>query len=268
MWADEIVIHNHASTDGTAQIIEDLHQEFPDRVVSWWTMDPTWKEMAHRQKMLDLARENGATHIAYIDDDEVVTGDLVPAMRTLIRRLPVGEMLELPWLCLRGSLSWVHNTGLWGDSYVSTAFLDMPLCLRWEASGPEKYDFHQRRPLGYSWIDHRPIAGRSSGLMHLQFVNERRLRAKQALYQMIEVLRWPTRKSPHEVAAPYQRTVAHHLNAPGSGAQVPAYWWEAYSDLMPHLDVNSEPWQEIECKRLVSEYGRAKFSGLDLFGVV
>lgn len=268
MWCDELVIHNHASTDSTVELIDDLQHEYPDRVTSWWTMDPTWKEMAHRQKMLDLARENGATHIAYIDDDEVVTSDLVPAMRDLIRRLPVGEMLSLPWLCLRGSLDWVHNTGLWGESYASTAFMDMPLCLRWEARGPEKYDFHQREPLGYAFNQHRPIAGRTSGLMHLQFVNSRRLKAKQALYQMIEVIRWPSRKAPSEVAAPYQRTVAHHFNAPGPGAAVPENWWKGYSDILHHLAVDEEPWQEKEVKRLVSEYGPEKFANLDLFGVV
>jgi hypothetical protein len=36
---------------------------------------------------------------------------------------------------------------------------------------------------------------------------------------------------------------------------------------MKYLDVDAEPWQEAEVRRLVAEYGREKFTGLDLFGV-
>ncbi len=51
-------------------------------------------------------------------------------------------------------------------------------------------------------------------------------------------------------------------------AQIPAEWWAGYEDLMQYLNVDAEPWQEAECRNLIREYGREKFVGLDLFGVV
>jgi hypothetical protein len=36
---------------------------------------------------------------------------------------------------------------------------------------------------------------------------------------------------------------------------------------MKYLDVDAEPWQEAEVRRLVAEHGRETFAGLDLFGV-
>jgi hypothetical protein len=37
---------------------------------------------------------------------------------------------------------------------------------------------------------------------------------------------------------------------------------------MQHLHLDAEPWQEAECRKLIEQHGRAKFAGMDLFGVV
>lgn len=100
--------------------------------------------------------------------------------------------------------------------------------------------------------------------MHLQFVSDRRLRAKQACYKMQEVLRWPGREAVHVVNDRYNPAVY------GSGAMatVPAEWWAPYQQWMEHLHVDAEPWQEKQCKAWMAEHGPEKFKGLDLFGVV
>jgi hypothetical protein len=121
----------------------------------------------------------------------------------------------------------------------------------------------------------KPIMHRGGGILHLQYSSRRRLLAKQALYKMTEVIRWPGRDSLEQINQRYDWSVYGAPHKPAAGdtppfvlSPVPAEWWNGYAGLMKHLRVDAEPWQEEECKRLVEEYGRGKFEGLDLFGVV
>src|ERR1700683_1376879 len=67
MFCDEVIVGLHACTDASAKIVADVLFEEPGRIT--WTehRDPIWSEMAHRQALLDIARERGATHIAIVD---------------------------------------------------------------------------------------------------------------------------------------------------------------------------------------------------------
>ena len=77
LWCDELVILNHASTDETVDIVAELQREHPSRVHLISVPVDTWTEMEHRQMLLDRARMAGATHIAIVDADEILTGDLL-----------------------------------------------------------------------------------------------------------------------------------------------------------------------------------------------
>lgn len=265
MWCDKLIVYNHASTDGTERIIADLHGEFPGRVGDIADLDVCWREMAHRQALLSAARDEGATHIAYIDADEILSGGLLPSIRQHIERLPVGHMLSLPWLQLRGSIDQVMCSGMWASQIASAAFRDEPN-LHWAARNG--YDFHQRQPMGRAWTQLEPLGRhrRGEGLMHLQFLSERRLRAKQALYKMQEVIRWPGRTPVAQIDEMYSRTVRESSSA--HTMRVAEEWWKPYHHLLDHLHINAEPWQEAECRWQWDEYGPEKFAGLDLFGVV
>ena len=117
--------------------------------------------------------------------------------------------------------------------------------------------------------------------MHLQFLSERRLRAKQAWYQAEQVIRNPAPcqlegqfcRTPEELAARlaamYGRAVYESDPMKYSSAAVPLDWWLPYAHLMSYLDLSEDkaPWQEIELKRLIAQHGAEKFAGLDLFGV-
>ena len=132
--------------------------------------------------------------------------------------------------------------------------------VRWQ-SERDGYDYHHREPYG----SHPGAAARHGGVMHMQWVSWRRLKAKQALYKMIETVRYPGRRTPAVVDRYYN----HAVNESGiTLGAVPATWWAPHQHLLPYLDLDHEPWQEGECKRLWAEYGAAKFRGLDLFGVV
>ena len=288
MWLDGLVILDHASTDRTCDIAAEVSREHPERVSILLESDPVWEEMRHRQRMLDEARARGATHICYIDADEILAGDLLTDqpgrlnIRHMFRSIPPNSLLQIPWLALRGSIVQVHVSGPWAiGQNASFGFVDDPR-LGWQARGPEKYDFHHRAPMGKPLVPWTPLGpvNRRSGLMHLQFVSGRRLRAKQCLYKLTEVLRWPDRE-PDQVHAVNQRynlavygayeptpgwqaRLDSTIDGIGAGASA---WWEPYKPLLKHFHPTAVPWQEAECQRLIAEHGAEKFAGLDLFGV-
>lgn len=110
--------------------------------------------------------------------------------------------------------------------------------------------------------------------MHLWGASERRLIAKHALYKVTERLRWP-QKPRWIIDNEYSLAVYGSATAPltygtpttWTYSPVPESWWAPYAHLMKYLDVDAEPWQEAEVRRLVAIHGRDKFAGLDLFGV-
>ena len=300
MWCDEVVVLLHHCTDRSSDIAVAVSDEAPGRVHIFRDLSDKWLEMAHRQMLLEAARTHKATHIAIVDADEILTGNLLHRIRFLIECTPDGLVLQLPWIALPRSVDRYLTEGTFGSaSRVSMAFQDRTdYC--WKARGPEKYDFHHREPFGVAG-GYSPLSQEDGGLMHLQFLSERRLRAKQALYQMTEVLRWPGRMSPAELAAMYGRAVYETDPLGFANSQVPTSWWDyptgkfvtydfivttsgtvapfpaspdtkrTRADLMIHLIdppyTDTEPWQEIEVRRLIEEHGRKKFAGLDLFGV-
>ena len=259
-WVDALVILDHASVDGTFEIISEIQKEFQNRVVYLHESNPVWEEMRHRQRLLDQARDMGATHIVTVDDDEVLTGNLIPDIQRIVEEIPASQTLQLPWQCLRGSINRVHVSGTWGEAKVSTAFVDNP-SLYWATRAG--YDFHHRHPMGRGFVSHFPVPRECGGLMHLQFVSDRRLRAKQCLYKLLEVLRWPGRSTPAQINTMYDKAVYGGTNL----ATVPESWWAPYKNLLPHLRLDEIPWQEVEVLHLLQTNDPAQFVGLDLFGL-
>ena len=274
MWLDDLVILVHASTDATADIAGSVMREHLGRVSILFEDNPVWEEMRHRQRMLDCARGRGATHICYIDSDEVITGNLLdPVHGQTAKRIyglfsicPPNSILQIPWLALRGSIGQVHVSGPWADNQVASfGFRDSPE-LGWKARGEEKYDFHHRAPMGRPLVPWTPLGNgnplirqrRDAGLMHLQFVQGRRLRAKQYLYQLTERLRWPDREPVRMVRERYSLAVYGQYtpspNPPAGLAAAPLdLWWGPYKNLMHHLDLKQEPWQLAECDKFRRE---------------
>ncbi len=82
---------------------------------------------------------------------------------------------------------------------------------------------------------------------------------------MMERIRWPE-KPVKTIDDMYSLTVRECRSASTSAAPEP--WWEPYFPLLKHLDLNAEPWQEAEVRRMWAEHGAEKFRGLDLYGVI
>ena len=293
MWCDEVVVLLHACTDESQEIVEQIGREHPNRM--WMrTVAGEWDEMNHRQMMLERARGAKATHIAIVDADELVTGNLLPpqtkkpCIMCHVEDMPKGHCLQLPMYQLRGSLDRYHANGIWGNRWLSLAFADDPK-LSW--SGDKFHSREPEYPGGGKLRPYQPIKHGQGGSFHLWGVSERRLRAKHALYKVTERLRWPA-KAAVEIERQYNlwRSPADspllYLQMPAWGwpwtfANVPAEWWEPYQQLMArHLKIHylgtdeypvavddEEPWQIAEVQRLVTQHGAETFKGLDLFGV-
>ena len=262
LWCDEVVVLNHASTDQSEHIIREVINENPTRVYFGECKTSDWEEMRHRQMLLEGARLCDATHIAIVDADEILTGNLLYPTSIVFNALE-GQILQLPGYNLRGGIDKYHSSGIWGNRWFSTAFRDDPR-LSW---GGDR--FHHREPCGMPLAPYQPVAQHQGGVMHLWGASERRLRAKSALYKLTERIRWPEKHIP---AIDGMYSWAIH-GRPGDTPKewqyraVPAEWWAPYSHLMQHLHVDAEPWQEAECRRIVSEHPEIT-AGLDLFGVV
>lgn len=264
MWCDALIVLLHACADRSEFIINELQEQFPGRLKFLVDDGGVWDEMNHRQSMLNAARSFGATHLAIIDADEVLTGNLLGSIRTHVEGMGPGRILQLPGYNLRGSLERYHANGIWGQRWFSTAFRDDPR-LGW--SGDR---FHQREPGGALMQQARPIMQGSGGVMHLWGASDRRLTAKHALYKMTETLRWPS-KSKKDIDRLYNLAFAASANMNFDQtwryAETPADWWAPYSDMQSRVQLDAVPWQEEECRRLHAEHGPERFAGLDLFGV-
>lgn len=273
-WCDDLVLTVHKTTDNSwgdtfpgPQIINQLWDEFRypsgqskihiDDVIN----DDQWNEMDVRQRLLEKSRFHGATHLAIIDADEVLTANLLPVIRTWFQHLSPGQLMDLPMVPIRGDLNhYQDDDSVWSRAYLTVGFRDMPgLSHR---PGPDGYQHHNRPPFGCLPNRMRPLEGLAAhgGVMHLQFVNARRLLAKHVLYRMVDHLRWPGRETPKQLNYKYDQA----LQEPGKLSAVPAAWWDGHAKETIKLD--GVPYQEDEIRRLLAEHGREAFEGLDLKG--
>lgn len=260
-YCDAAVVLLHACTDRSAEIVAEVAAEHPGRVTVIEDSDGKWDEMTHRSRMLEVARQGGASHICIVDSDEVLSGNLLGIIRGLVERMPPRTVMQLPGYNLRNGIDRFHANGIWGNRWFSFAFADDP-ALGW--SGDQ---FHHREPMGAPCRLSRVGTQGNGGIMHLWGASERRLVARHRMYKMSERLRWPN-KPVSEIDRMYNLAIhGQDRDRPKDWRYmlVPDEWWEPYTDLAQYLDLEAEPWQEAECERLLAEYGEERFKGLDLF---
>lgn len=264
-WCDGLVILAHACTDRTVELAQEIAGEHPGRVMVLVEDSPVWDEMDHRQRTLAAARELGATHVANVDDDEIVTANVETVLREAAAKMAPGDCLTLPWISMWGGLDgYRDDDSHWSRSQVDVVFADCS-GMHYKAAC-DGYQHHARRPKGNGGQVHRPVPTQAEGgLMHFQFASPRRLKAKQALYQLNELLRWPGRMSREQIRAMYDgTTLAPNLRL----SAAPPAWWAGLEHLHEHIQLDAEPWQEVEVRRLVHEYGKSHFDGLNFYGIL
>jgi hypothetical protein len=252
-WVDRLVILEHCCTDGSASIIAEFVERYPDRIRVLTDNTDLWDEMKARQATLKAARAWGATHLAIIDADEMLTDNLIPVIRGHFERLQPEQMLTPPLYNLRGSFWRYHADGIWSNRWVS---------LGWKDTGREHWTgdtFHHREPHGVRWTHVKPIEQGAGGILHAWGASERRLRAKHALYQIVERIKWP-HKSTAEIRHLYG--LAFDGFDRWRYSPVPDCWTHLKDEICW-----SDPWQEAEVQRLVSIHGAMHFRGLNLHGL-
>lgn len=268
-WTDKLVLFFHACTDRSFEIAQEvIHRHSAARRVLLLTdRRSDWPEMDHRQIMLEGGRRIGGTHFAVIDADEILTANLVTPIREWIGKLEEGTVLDLPEIQVCDGISrYRADTNGPKDNperWWTVAFHDSPR-VRWEPSS-EGYHHHRRVPSGCHILARnrsRPIGHPTKGgVMHFQYADPRRLRAKQALYKVRDELYSIRNRS--EVDQHYSETLSRR----GMFLKpLPASWTEGYG--LHRIRLREEPWQEAEVRRLFQEYGPGRFRHLDLFGVV
>lgn len=262
-WCDMVIVLVHASTDRTEEIACEAALESGNRAHVLADESGKWDEMRHRQTLLDVARTYEPSHIAIIDADEVLTANLLPVIRDQVENTPPGHILQLPGYNLRGSHLKYHDSGIWGARVFSLAFRDSPE-LNWAGDR-----FHHREPMGAALKPFRIVPHGKGGVMHFWGADERRLRAKHALYKLTERVRWPEKRVA-DIDEMYSLAVHGNRHSPPASwryADVPAAWLSPYGPIMrEHYCPDVEPWQIAECRRILAERPELA-EGLDLFGV-
>jgi hypothetical protein len=260
LWCDELVVLDHASTDDTPGILAELAGEYPGRVTVIHEPDPGWPEMEHRQRLLEAARAREATHVAIVDADEIMTATLVNRIKQMVFSIArTARIMCVPMYCMwRGTDAYRQDRSVWSNRFLTLAFADHPM-LHWAAKNG--YQWHQREPKGSLLLP--PVKRSLGGVMHMQFADWRRLKAKHALYKMREALagKQPIPRIERMYSLALDETA---INL----AEAPREWWVGYDPWMKHYRPDQEPWQEQECLELWSQHGAAVFKGLNLFGVV
>lgn len=263
MWVDALVVLLHATTDGSLSILQQISREHPERLTILQESETVWREMSHRQRLLQEARGLGATHVAILDADEVLSYNLIPKIPDAIASLQPGAVLQLYWAHAWRGLSHYRVDGPWADKWASSVFCDAPN-LHWKTRNG--YDHHHRHPfesLG-DGRGPRPFRQTHGAVIHFQHASWRRLLAKQALYKMIERVRWPDRASTDTVDRMYNATVCE------TGVvlkPLPEEWVKGYGELWRHVDLTRPPWYEKEIQYLLARHGKQRFCGLDMFGM-
>jgi hypothetical protein len=257
-WCDHVVVLCHACEDNTAEIVEIVSRE-TSRVTVLYEDNPVFEEMDYRQRMLEAARLLGASHIAILDGDEVVTASLQSAIRYRISLLPSGGVLVTPIHNLWRSLDRYRNDDRkYGNGWVILAFGDEPHA-EWRPA-EDGYQFHQRLPRG-RWLSPMrwPVERELGGLMHLQHASWPRVVAKHRWYKVTETLRWPHRD--REVVRKLYGAALDEADIRVLPA--PAGWWAHGLD-RSLINLDAPSWHAAEVDRLIVEHGRQKFTGLDL----
>jgi hypothetical protein len=262
LWVDEMLVLDHASTDGTHEVVARVAAEHPGRLRFLAETDPVWREASIRQRLLEAGREAGATHLCVIDADEVLTGNLLPSAREAFAALAPGEGLWLPWLPLWRGLDRYRQDQPSPWDVMILGFRDAP-GLHY-APRLRDYDIHSRRVRGASGERHPVADQRAGGVFHLAHSNWRRLQTKTAWYKMIEITRFPWRRSPAELDDWY----SWDLKETGLDLRaVDPSWWLPYATWLDEVELDGDCWYEAECRKLWADHGPDTFAGLELWGV-
>jgi hypothetical protein len=269
MWCDNLIVAAHRCEDDTKAVLCDIGSS----LVTVLDDEGEFHPLQFYKRMAVQAASTGSTHMAILDADEVLSANLIPLIRNHVASLAIRGSFEVPWIPIRVTHSDFGRPDLYPLGYDATgprsndktafAFCD-PRTAIWPYRTEADYDVHgsrmPKRVIEYhSWVD-TPAKG---GLLHLQYVDERRQRFKEMRWKMMEMLRWPSRIPLQQLNEYYDSAVTDR----GMLKAVPPEWWEPYHQWGRYLQIGGESWEEKEAKRLWAQYP-GLFDRINTLGVL
>lgn len=266
-WCDAVIVCMHRCVDLTHAIVRGITTTTPrhpetkqDRVYTMEEPAAEWDEMDVRQRMLDAARGLGATHIALVDADELLTDNLLSSIRGFFGALTPGELLNLPMVAVwKRLVKYRNDESVWARARLTVGFCDRA-DLVWQPRDGG-YQHHCRAPVACEQgINSEPIPRGGGGVMHLQFANRRRLIAKHWLYAYTDHVRWPGRRNPEQLNRIYSEAL---MNGEEGLADLPSEWVRGLREDWIAFD-EPNPWQREELRAMLARHGEEAFAGITL----
>lgn len=210
-WADVIVVADQGSKDCSRDIAR-AH----DKVVLVENRSPAYDEGARQRLLLETARQHvlGPRILIALDADEALSADAQDTEEwpRLLSAAP-GTVLRFRWpnLMPPGDTAWFSS------SEVPFGFVDDGS----EHSGERIHSTRLPSPAGTPALSHDAIV-----VLHLQYLDWERMKAKQRWYQA-----WERRNHPEKRPIQLYRQY-HRMDAPDPRDTVPAAaaWLQQYTD--------------------------------------
>ena len=243
-WADAIIVVDHDSTDGSAEIAE----RFPKVHLTRYP-HATYDDAVRRAMLVNLARSvvTGPRVLIALDADEFVASDAWDhqEMRDFLTASP-GTVGRMRWINVlpEEPRAWIPP--------ASTDFMFVDDGSEFHGSamhGP-------RLPGGHTMELHGPK------VIHLQYTDWERMRSKQRWYQAQERIEHP-RKRPIQIYRQY-----HHMDAiPSSERHIlDEAWLVGYADLnLLAVDPQNAYPTDARVLDLVEDHGAALFRRVELW---
>lgn len=247
-WCDSVIVVNAGSKDRTQDVLLHLVKEHSDQLFS--VLAPNGdKNSDLMQLALDEARTKGATHIAILSPNEILTSNVI-CLRDVILTLELSTMVVLPSLfCWKNAQYYRDDTSTWSRIDVPVAFKDSA-GISWKGTTDL-----ERAPRGFQWTTLRPVQRSAGGVVNLENVHWQRALAKHCLGEMKEILKRPSWKTPKSVQK------IHPLDEVGIRlSKIEDEWYEGYKSLFKLVSTAERSFYEDEVSRVFQEHGQEMFS--------
>jgi glycosyltransferase involved in cell wall biosynthesis len=248
VFADHIVIGDHLSMDRSIEIA----LEFP-KVTVFKSETTGFSERERRNELLIEARKFGDQNVILsLDADELLSPNFVAEDHIKhLRQLKPGTRIRIPFFNIKPGLVFY-----WRVPQDPIGFID-------DGSMHEhSSDIHFPR---IPFVASKPIYElENSGLLHLQFIDWRRMESKHRWYRAWERVNFPD-KPALEIARRY----SHMYAVPRRNlVRTSDTWYSYYAELGIDIENLTRPqekyWWDSETVALVDKYGEGLFRWVDL----
>lgn len=259
-WADEIIIDDDSSDDGSQEIFahyanfSNVHHIIRPKGQSF--IGPE-----RRNYMLSLARNfNGNNLIFEIHADEILSAEILkPEIRNkLIEDMPVGSALMTPWVNMwKNPFYYRNDKSVWSNNKSWFAYRD-DREVRFEGSvfhGPRSPESFTNKKVEIDYLQ----------VMHYQFVNLAMERSKQALYQIFEKNHYPNKNTEYINKLYACAFDERNINLARIDEKHIRPWIEKGIAINQEFPKDGYNWRDTEILKNFRKYGLEKYKDLNIW---